>query len=78
MSKDIKLLRNENNMAPCKFCKRKKVISYPRIDCIDGMYYARCPNCSKSDPFDYLALSSRKCIEVWNRAMETKGFSETE
>ena len=70
------LLYNEDGALPCKSCKRKGKIVYPRIVEISGedLYYAQCPNpkCHHSDPYDYLGSTVKRTIENWNRTMENK------
>ena len=68
--KDIQY--DKRGAAPCKYCKRHGIISYPRIDEIDEMYYARCPHCKHYDLYEFLALNTKQCIKVWNRTMEAK------
>lgn len=71
-------LRDSRGAAPCKHCLKKskgETKNYPIITCTDHMYYARCPECSEYDKYDFLALSEKKAINVWNATMEGKGFS---
>lgn len=67
-----KIIYDDRGAAPCKYCKRRGIISYPRIDEVDEMYYARCPKCKHYDLYEFLALSVKNCIRVWNRTMEAK------
>ena len=67
-----KIEYDERGAAPCKYCKRHGVVIYPRIDEVDEMYYARCPKCKHWDIYEFLALSVKNCIRVWNRTMEAK------
>lgn len=68
--------RDERGAAPCKHCKRHKIISYPKIVEVDDLYYARCPKCNYYDDYEFLALSKKKAINVWNITMENKTASE--
>lgn len=69
--------RNAEGMAPCKHClKKHKKYNYPQIIVLDGLYFARCPECQEYDKYEFLALSRTKCINVWNKHMEGKGFNE--
>ena len=63
---------DERGAAPCKHCLKHKKLAYPIIVKQEGMFYARCSECRKEDPFEFLALSEKKAIAVWNRAMTTK------
>ena len=67
-----KIIYDDRGAAPCKYCKRRGITSYPRIDEVDEMYYARCPKCKHYDLYEFLALSVKNCIRVWNRTMEAK------
>ena len=69
------LLHDDRGAVPCKHCRRKGKIVYPRIDEVDEMFYARCPCCKHWDIYDFLALTKTKCIQVWNRTMEAKNIS---
>lgn len=65
--------RNSEGMAPCKHClSRKKKLIYPKIVEIDDLYYAQCPKCHKSDPYEFLGCSRKRTIENWNRYMEKR------
>lgn len=68
----IKTLRNEKDAAPCKNCKRHKKTVYPEVIEVDELYYARCPECNYYDPYEFLGLSEKKAINVWNETMEAK------
>lgn len=70
MVKKIEL--DERGAAPCKHCLRRNKIVYPKVIQQEGMYYARCPECRNEDPFEFLALSEKKAILVWNRTMTSK------
>ena len=68
------LVLDKNGAAPCKHClKSKKKNVYPKITDNQGLYYARCPECSKEDPFEFLGLTPAKAISNWNRIMMGKG-----
>lgn len=70
----VKLVRNEEGAAPCRHClKHSKKEVYPVVVTLDGMYYARCPKCNEFDKYEFLALSRKKAINVWNITMEGKG-----
>lgn len=68
------LIYDERGAAPCKFCKRKGHIVYPKIVEIEDLYYAQCsnPKCHRSDPYDYLGSTVKRTIENWNRTMKGK------
>ena len=73
VKKDIIL--NEEGAAPCKHClkgKTKKTV-YPIIVEDHGLFYARCPECSHEDKYEFLGLSHNKAINVWNRTMLRQG-----
>ena len=76
MKKNIIL--NSEGAAPCKHCLKKKVVAYPTVVNIQGLFYARCPCCSKEDPFEFLGLSEKKAINTWNRIMLNKGDFQAE
>lgn len=61
---------DENGTCPCKACKRKKRIRYPRINLIDGLYYAQCTNCGNFGLYDFIGLSRKAAINNWNNRME--------
>jgi hypothetical protein len=61
---------NEDGAAPCKYCKRNKIKSYPYISRVDDLYYAKCPHCNHFDPYEFLGISKKRTIEHWNETME--------
>lgn len=64
---------DERGAAPCKHCRKKsKLIIYPKVVEVEGLYYAQCPNpkCHGSDKYEYLGTNVKRTIENWNRAME--------
>lgn len=63
---------DENGAAPCKHCLRKKEVHYPYVVDVDGLFYAKCPNCNYYDQFEFLGLTRKKAIRVWNETMENK------
>ena len=70
--------RNEEGMAPCKYCKRHyKELVYPKIVEISGeeLYYAQCPKCHNHhwDIYEFLGPNIRGTIANWNETMEGKG-----
>lgn len=73
----IVYITEENNeeykAVPCKHCKRKKITSYPKIVIIDDLYYAQCPHCTNSDPYDFLGVSTKAAVNVWNSYMGKAG-----
>lgn len=72
MKKDVVL--NKDGAAPCKHClKKSKKNVYPVISSNQSLFYARCPNCNKEDPFEFIGLTEEKAINNWNRIMLGKG-----
>lgn len=67
---------NEEGAAPCKHCKRKGQIVYPRIVEIGGeeLYYAQCPKCKHWDIYEFLGATRRNAIKTWNNTMLNKEF----
>ena len=65
---------NEEGAAPCKHCKRKSQIVYPRIVEINGeeLYYAQCPKCKHWDLYEFLGTTRRNAIKNWNSTMLNK------
>lgn len=72
--KKQEVLYNEDGAAPCKHCKRKKILVYPRVIEINGedLYYAQCPNCKHWDIYEFLGSSKKNAIRRWNEAMLSK------
>lgn len=68
------ILYDDRGAAPCKFCKKKGEMTYPRIVEIEDLFYAQCanPKCHRSDPYEYLGSTQKRTIENWNRTMEGK------
>ena len=66
------ILYDDRGAAPCKFCKKKGHIYYPKVVEIEELYYAQCSNsrCHNSDQYEYLGTSVKRTIENWNRTME--------
>lgn len=50
-------------MNPCKKCKGKGYVAR-----IDDCYYARCRNCTKWQPYEFLGASPAAAIRNWNEA----------
>ena len=73
--KNIIQTTNDYNTVPCKRCKRKGIISYPRLVEIDDIFYAQCPNCRPEFAYDILGINKTKAIENWERTM-THGMSD--
>lgn len=70
---DVQL--NEEGAAPCKHCmKVKKRAVYPRIVDVDDLYYAQCPECKYYDIYEFLGLSHKKAIQIWNNTMLFTGL----
>lgn len=69
------LLYNEDGALPCKSCKRKGKIVYPKIVEISGedLYYAQCPCCNnkKWDIYEFLGANKKGAIKTWNATMGT-------
>ena len=69
----IKALYNEDGALPCKSCKRKGKIVYPKIVEISGedLYYAQCPCCNnrKWDIYEFLGPNKKGAIKTWNATM---------
>ena len=65
---------NEEGAAPCKHCKRKGQVVYPRIVEISGeeLYYAQCPKCEHWDIYEFLGATRRNAIKTWNNTMLNK------
>lgn len=63
------MIANEQGAYPCKTCKRKKIISYPNVFNVNGLFYARCPNCNKYDLYDFLGTTKKAAIRNWNEIM---------
>lgn len=63
---------DERGAAPCKCCKRSKKLSYPKIVNVDELYYAQCPECRFYDIYEFLGVSEKRAIEIWNETMELK------
>ena len=68
-----KILYNEEGALPCKCCKRKGKIVYPKIVEITGeeLFYAQCPECKnkKWDIYEFLGPSKKGAIKTWNYTM---------
>lgn len=67
-----KVIKDENGACPCKACKRKHIISYPIVNNITGLYYAKCsnPECDKYDPYWFMGTTKKNAIANWNDTME--------
>ena len=48
-------------MNKCMYCG-----SEPSIVDIDDMFYVRCINCDKHNPYKYVGITKRRAIEQWN------------
>ena len=66
--------KNEMGAYPCKACKRKHIISYPMVNNVTGLYYAKCnnPECDKYDPYEFIGTTKKNAIENWNDTMMHK------
>lgn len=66
------IVYDKNGAAPCKFCKTKETVYYPKIVQVDDLYYAQCSNCKchRSNPYEYLGTTVKNSIYNWNRTME--------
>lgn len=45
----------------CKYCGKPG-----RIIQLDDLYYARCTNCCKWSPYEFLGATSNTAIKEWN------------
>lgn len=67
---------DERGAAPCKACKRKGKIAYPKIVEITGeeLYYAQCPCCNNRswDIYEFLGATVKGAINTWNNTMLNK------
>ena len=70
VKKQLKVELNDEGAAPCKHClKSKKKFVYPKIVNVDELYYAQCPECKYYDIYEFLGLSYKKAIKIWNNTM---------
>lgn len=69
MNIDVKDKLDKNQACSCKSCRRKNILKYPVISEISGLFYARCPNCDKHDPYDFLGITRKAAIANWNDTM---------
>lgn len=67
---------DEQGACPCKACKRKKRIKYPRLTIIDGLVYAQCPGCDRYSPYEFLGMTKKFAIVNWNDTMEHHDSNE--
>ena len=55
-----------------KYREKKDALHEYKQELIDDLYYAQCPKCHKSDPYEFLGCSRKRTIENWNRYMEKR------
>lgn len=60
---------DEQGACPCKNCKRKKIISYPTVFEVGGIFYARCNTCEKYDLYEFVGIKRKDAIRNWNDTM---------
>lgn len=56
---------------PCKHCKQKfKKVVFPIIpEPIEGLYYARCPECDYYSPYQFCATNRNQTLRNWDDFM---------
>ena len=66
---------DKNGACPCKVCKRKYSQEfYPTYTIIDDLVYARCPNCDRYSPYEFLGSTKKGAIQAWNDCMMHRDY----
>jgi len=66
------LVLDSNGAAPCKICRRKNIISYPTYFKVDNLVYARCTNCEKYSPYEFVGANKKGAVNHWNLVMQSR------
>jgi len=70
MAKSELVYYDDRGFCPCKNCKKRySIIRFPEVRIIGNLAYARCTNCDKYDPYEFVGTNRRGVMLNWNDVM---------